>query len=143
MQIKENNSHKFSALTVFVYAYLLLSNDLMAGNWNVPIEARELENPISMTDKSNEKGEKIYLDNCVSCHGEKGLGDGKDEKVEYSLQSVLKMPVEPDNALLTDGELYWKITHGVAKMPSFAGTLTDEERWLMVNHLRNLPEITE
>ena len=140
MQSTKMKLYKILLLPTLAYCCFLLSNLVLAGNWNVPIEARELENNVPITSDSLKKGEAIYADNCVSCHGATGLGDGEDEKVEYSLQSVLKIPVEPDNALLTDGELYWKITHGVAKMPSFAGTLTDEERWLMVNHLRNLPD---
>lgn len=110
-----------------------------AGNWNVPGAAKELINPITKSPKTLAKGNNIYIENCASCHGKRGLGNGSEQKVSYSLQSVLTTPTEPDGNLLSDGELYWKITHGVGKMPSFAGTLTDEERWLMVNHLRNLP----
>jgi len=59
-----------------------------------------------------------------------GAGDGESQKVSYDLRGIV--------VKLTDGELYWKITHGVGKMPSFAGALTDEERWLVINHLRSL-----
>jgi len=111
-----------------------------AGNWNVPIASRELANPVTATKTSLIKGAKIYTEYCTECHGENGKGKGTKSNVEYSLQSILKIPSQPGNVPLSDGELYWKITHGIGKMPSFAGVLNDEERWLMVNHIRALPE---
>ena len=47
---------------------------------------------------------------------------------------------QADGSLITDGELYWKVTHGIGKMPAYSGRLTDEERWIIVNHLRVLSE---
>jgi len=126
----------FSAVTIS----LCLTKIVIAGNWNVPIAAQDLKNPTTITAENTAQAQKIYDQHCVSCHGVSGLGDGEEQRVEYSLQSVLLTLVEPGNTPISDGELYWKITHGVAKMPSFAGILTDEERWIMVNHLRLLPK---
>lgn len=128
------------------YAPLLAALSIMpvmqyswAGNWNVPMKARDLSNPTQITYETVERGKKLFTEHCVSCHGEDGLGKGTEQTVEYSLQSILPILSQPGNVPLSDGELYWKITHGIAKMPSFAGVLTDEERWLMVNHIRLLP----
>ncbi len=118
---------------------LLSSASVFAGNWNVPIVARDLANPIPQNDQTIPKAAEVYAKHCVSCHGKQGRGDGTQEKVGYSLQSILTTPTQPGNEPLTDGELYWKITHGVGKMPAFAGKLTDDERWLVVNHMRRLP----
>ena len=117
------------------------SATLVAGNWNVPLKARAIKNPVAITAKSRAEGALVYTEHCVSCHGEDGIGKGTEENVEYSLQSILKIPSQPGNELLSDGELYWKITHGIGEMPSYAGVLTDYERWLMVNHIRLLPDI--
>ncbi|MDD5034901.1 MAG: cytochrome c [Methylococcaceae bacterium] len=117
----------------------LAATPVLAGNWNVPIVARSLDNPVPINDETIRNAADLYSRQCVSCHGREGRGDGTEEKVDYSLQSILATPTQPGNQPLTDGELYWKITHGVGKMPSFAGKLTDEERWLMVNHMRRLP----
>jgi len=114
-----------------------------AGNWNVPIASRELNNPIPINQQTLAEGKPIYTEHCASCHAEDGKGNGVESKVEYSLQSILHIPSQPGNVPLSDGELYWKITHGIAKMPSFAGVLTDRERWLMVNHIRDLPDDTK
>lgn len=101
-----------------------------AGNWHVPTSSRELKNPVPVNGQTAAAAAGVYTRHCLECHGELGAGDGVKVKVAYDLRGIL--------APLTDGELYWKITHGVGKMPSFAGILTDEERWLMVNHLRAL-----
>lgn len=111
----------------------------LAGNWNVPADAHGLENPVPINEQTTAQAALVYAQQCASCHGKEGRGDGSQEKVDYSLQSILATPTQPGNQPLTDGELYWKITHGVGKMPAFAGKLTDEERWLMVNHMRRLP----
>lgn len=118
---------------------LLTSASVFAGNWNVPIVARDLANPVPQNDQTIPKAAEVYAKHCVSCHGKQGRGDGTQEKVGYSLQSILATPTQPSNQPLSDGELYWKITHGVGKMPAFAGKLTDKERWLVVNHMRRLP----
>jgi mono/diheme cytochrome c family protein len=122
---------------------LIAATPVFAGNWNVPIAARGLANPIPINKETLPKAAAIYSKHCVSCHGEDGRGDGTEEKVDYSIQSILVILTQPGNQPLSDGELYWKITHGVGKMPAFAGKLTDTERWLMVNHMRRLPPDTK
>jgi mono/diheme cytochrome c family protein len=112
---------------------LLSALPAFAGNWNVPTTAKDILNPITWNKDAATEAGKIYTDHCVACHGMHGAGDGPKEKVEYDLRTIL----DP----LTDGELYWKITHGVGKMPSYAGVLTDNERWLMVLQLRHLPKL--
>lgn len=127
----------FTALLLAFFAY-----SAIAGNWNVPIKARDLKNPTTVTKDTLAEGKVIYTEHCTKCHDEQGRGIG--EHVDYTLQSILTIPSQPGNMPLGDGELYWKITHGIGKMPSFAGVLTDRERWLMVNHIRDLPvEIQE
>jgi mono/diheme cytochrome c family protein len=99
----------------------------LAGNWNVPTNARNLQNPVPRTP-----ARAAQADNCVACHGVEAAGDGTHARVDYDLRSIV--------GSLTDGELYWKITHGVGRMPSYAGALNDTQRWLVINHLRVLAE---
>lgn len=104
----------------------------LSGNWNVPTEARGLQNPVPRNSATAAQALQVFADNCVACHGVEAAGDGTKARVEYDLRSIL--------GSLTDGELYWKITHGVGRMPSYAGALNDRERWLVINHLRVLAE---
>jgi len=101
-----------------------------AGNWNVPVEARNLHSPLAKSAATDRQAARVYANHCQRCHGVAGAGDGSEQHVGYDLRNIV--------VKLTDGELYWKITHGVGKMPSFAGPLTDEERWLAIDHLRTL-----
>jgi mono/diheme cytochrome c family protein len=120
-------------VSAVVAAGLLLSSETaLAGNWNVPTTAKGLTNPVAWDKNAASSAGKIYANRCVECHGVQGAGDGVKARVDYDLRTI----VGP----LTDGELYWKITHGVGKMPSYAGALSDRERWLMVHHLRRLAQ---
>lgn len=130
--------HRLFLVSLISAGSALFAGIAMAGNWNVPIKSRDLVNVVEMNKKTLSEGAKIYTEHCTECHDEMGRGIGKH--VDYTLQSILLIPSQPGNVPLSDGELYWKITHGIGKMPSFAGVLTDHERWLMVNHIRALPK---
>ena len=39
---------------------------------------------------------------------------------------------------ITDGELFWKISHGRRPMPAFQDKLTERERWQLVDYIRTL-----
>ncbi|VAW99335.1 hypothetical protein MNBD_GAMMA21-2736 [hydrothermal vent metagenome] len=132
--MKINNKRLF-----LVIGGVMMFGVLSAGQWNVPNKAKELKNPVPKNAKTAARASKIYDEFCLECHGAEGAGDGEKETVEYDLRDILTMQIQTGGGLLVDGELYWKITHGVGNMPSYAGILTDEERWLMVNHLRMLP----
>ena len=77
-----------------------------------------------------------YSTHCQSCHGERG--DGKGERAE-------KLSIAPSDftdahamGQLTDGELFWKISHGRRPMPAFQNKLTEQERWQLVDYIRTL-----
>ncbi len=101
--------------------------------WTAPAEAKKLKNPLPNTKKVIEAGKKLYQLQCATCHGTSGKGDGMAGKF---------LPKKPGNFLLpqfqkqTDGEIFWKITHGRTPMPAFKDILTDEQRWQLVRYLR-------
>lgn len=76
-----------------------------------------------------------YEENCTLCHGVGGRGDGPLRTVS---------PVPPADltaqhaATHTAGDMYWWLTHGIpeSNMPSFAETLSVEDRWDVVNFLQ-------
>jgi mono/diheme cytochrome c family protein len=41
---------------------------------------------------------------------------------------------------MTDGELFWKISHGRRPMPGFQNKLTEQERWELVDYIRTLSQ---
>ncbi len=84
-------------------------------------------------------GAALYQDSgCAACHGNGGHGDGP-AAAEFD-------PPPPDltgrhaNAH-TAGDLYWWLSYGVkpaSAMPGFSQSLSDEERWDVINYLRAL-----
>lgn len=105
----------------------------------IPEEAAELENPVEVTDSSTEVGAALFSANCAICHGVEGRGDGP------SAETLDPPPADlhADHVqVLTDGELFWVITHGVEDtgMPPWEDVLTDEERWQVVNFIRSVAE---
>ena len=105
-------------------------------DWNVPEAARNLQNPVPPTDNSIREGMTNYSTHCQSCHGERG--DGKGPRAE-------KLSIAPTDftdaramGRITDGELFWKISHGRRPMPAFHDKLTEQERWQLVDYIRVL-----
>jgi mono/diheme cytochrome c family protein len=92
-------------------------------------------NPTAATAESTARGKLIYLANCASCHGTKGAGDGPQGS------GMLPAPgaIGPSVAAMTDRQLQYLVTNGLAgtKMPSFATTLSENERWDLVNYLHS------
>jgi putative copper resistance protein D len=82
-------------------------------------------------------GERLFAANCVSCHGRSAHGDGPQV-------ASLKLPpadlTEPHTALHTAGDLFWWLTHGKppGTMPGFGATLSEDDRWDLINFLRTL-----
>jgi putative copper export protein/methionine-rich copper-binding protein CopC/mono/diheme cytochrome c family protein len=100
-----------------------------------PAAAAMTKNPVASTTDSIARGERLYLANCSSCHGVDGHGSGP------SAAGLLPSPGDLNNEVpqLSAGVLYYRITNGVitTAMPSFAGSLSQNDRWDLVNYLRD------
>ena len=107
--------------------------------WIVPNEYKILKNP---TDKENGEnqaiGRSLYKRFCRSCHGKEGYGDGPEaEEQEGNLNDFSTEEFQNQ----TDGSLFYKITKGRNDMQNFDKKIpSDEDKWLVVNHLRTLKE---
>ncbi len=68
------------------------------------------------------------------CHGEGGAGDG------IAGQNLSVKPANfTDPKLMkseTDGSLFWKMSNGRGPMPSWKGTLSETQRWQLVDYIR-------
>jgi len=106
----------FPAISVQAYPDTYLTTD-------IPYAARSIA-----------AGLKHYEDNCTGCHGTSGHGDGP---LAASLPIKPADLSAPHTALHTAGDLYWWVTHGIenSPMPAFGDTLTDDERWDIINFL--------
>ena len=99
-------------------------------NWRAPAEAAAKVNPLATKPEAAAGGRKLFLRNCVECHGPDGSGIAKKHAAD------LQLPMVQDQS---DGALFWKITNGNPDkgMPSFS-QLPDLQRWQLVLHIRTL-----
>jgi putative copper export protein/mono/diheme cytochrome c family protein len=96
-----------------------------------------LISPMGYTTQSIARGSRLFAENCVSCHGASGRGDGPIAQ---------RLAVPPANLAAahvlghTEGDLFWFVTAGIGTgMPGFAATLDEAERWDLVNWVQTLP----
>ncbi|OGV96349.1 MAG: hypothetical protein A3I04_01005 [Nitrospinae bacterium RIFCSPLOWO2_02_FULL_39_110] len=100
-------------------------------------EAKALKNTVAADVKILSEAREIFTGKgtCYTCHGEKGKGDG--EIAESMNPPPRDFTYTPWQEVRTDGELFWVINNGTENgMPPFADILTDEERWSLVNYIR-------
>ena len=117
---------------------LVLSRSLPAAEeekWSAPSGAAERKNPVESGPKSIAVGKEVYTNECVTCHGAKGKGDGK---ASAQLERKPGDLSDPKMNKQSDGELFWKVSEGKKPMIRFAKILTESERWHVVNYIRTL-----
>src|SRR5579885_3054481 len=107
----------------------------MAEEWSAPPDKAGVQNPVAADASSLAAGGKVYKQECVSCHGAEGKGDGpKAQELEKPVADLNQKKIKAQS----DGAFFWKISIGNKPMPSFKKLLSDEERWSVVNYLREI-----
>ena len=106
----------------------------VSGPWVAPDSEKAKKSPLPSDKKTAEQGEKVAKVNCMSCHGDKGKGNGP--------AAVALNPKPADWTSLrvqkeSDGEIFWKITTGRGPMPSWRH-LSENDRWAVVRYIRTL-----
>lgn len=115
--------------------FVLAQNKPKGKEWKVPDADAKKKSAIKADDAAIKAGKDIWVQQCKSCHGSKGLGDGaKADKIDISCGDFSSAEVQN----LSDGALYWKITQGRKPMPAFSDKLSDNERWQVVAFMRTL-----
>jgi mono/diheme cytochrome c family protein len=95
--------------------------------------------PLKATPAVLARGRKLYAENCASCHGANGLGDGEAGRTldppPTDLSFTMSMPIAQDDFL------YWTIAEGGQQfgsaMPAFKSVLKPDEIWAIVEALRS------
>jgi mono/diheme cytochrome c family protein len=99
--------------------------------WDVIAYAYTLSIPADVLAQ----GKALYERNCLSCHGERGQGDGP------AAGGLADSPIDfTDQAFMGErsaGDLFQSVTNGVGSMPAF-DDLSEDERWALAAYLRSL-----
>lgn len=105
-------------------------------NSNEGYEAsKSIKNPLDSTNmaKDLKRGELLYNQACVVCHGPKGDGQGS---IVVS-GAYLGVPNYKDRAITT-GSVYHVIMYGRNAMGSYASQLNEADRWRVAEYVMQL-----
>ena len=124
----------FASSAVFV-----IVNAQTLQQWVVPAKFTTMKNPVTKSKENVANGKDLYAKHCKSCHGINGLGDGsKAASLDASCGDFTMGKFQGQ----TDGSIFYKITEGRNKMPSFKKNIPDDnDRWMLVNYLRTFKGI--
>jgi len=118
-------------ISFLITIILFLTVQLFAQEWIAPADQKDLVNPQEYNLSNVKKGKELYLKNCKSCHGDPG---------KNNMLPLVPPPVDITSERMqknTEGELFYKITNGRGAMPQFKATISDDDRWRIVNYISN------
>lgn len=110
---------------------MFLGIPVMSQEWEVPADQLNIENPSPYNLENVRRGKDLFMQNCKSCHGDPGKNN-----------HLPLVPPPPDVTseqmqVNTDGGLFYKITEGRGGMPQFESTVSEDDRWRIINFIRN------
>ena len=96
---------------------------------------KELSDPYTETKETLERGKEVFTTFCVTCHGEKGLGNGQMVSKNFPPPpSFLGERVMP----FTKGRIFHVITMGYNYMPSYGNQVARDDRWYAAQYVKHL-----
>jgi len=134
--MKMMNVSRLLVLMMMLNAICLVGFSQKPAKWAAPDKYKTTKNPSAGDASSVSTGKDLYAKHCKSCHGKDGLGDGPKAA---TLGTSCSDFTTKDFQAQSDGEIFYKVSTGRDKMPSFSKTLPeDADRWALVNYLRKL-----
>jgi mono/diheme cytochrome c family protein len=108
----------------------------------IPSAAKNLKNPMPLTDDLLRDARHHFADHCAVCHANDGSG-----KTEVGQNLYPKAPDmrQTGTQSLTDGELYFIIHNGIrlSGMPAWGSESDhDHDSWALVHFIRHLPNLS-
>jgi mono/diheme cytochrome c family protein len=125
----------YKAFAVILACSVLTSYTVGTTPWKAPASANAVVNPSKGDEKATAEGKKLYAQLCSVCHGEKGKGDG------IAASGLTPKPADHTSDLVqgqTDGAIFWKLTTGRSPMAGYEKSLTEKQRWALINFIRTL-----
>ena len=134
--MKSRNSAGNSSRALIALAIFSISGSLLAqgsSDWKAPPTAANRPNPVAGNANATALGQKLYTANCMTCHGPSGKGDGPGGAALEKKPADLGARIRSGE---TDGTLFWKISEGRSPMVSWRGSLSETQRWELVNYIK-------
>lgn len=131
---------KLAAL-IFTAIIFIVANIAMAqkagGPWTIPAKYKTMKSTVKAGDASiTTVGKDLYLKNCKSCHGAKGLGDGPKSA---SLKTIVPSFADAKFKAQAAGDVYYQTMVGRDEMPNFEKKIPDEaDRWALIAYIKSL-----
>ncbi len=122
-------------LIILLIGIGISSFSIQNNSWTAPEAAANKANPVDASEKTIKLGQKIYKKMCWTCHGAEGIGDGPAASV------LTPAPANFSTTLFqnqSDGAIYWKLSTGKGSMAGYESSLSEDQRWSLVNYLRTL-----
>jgi copper transport protein len=97
-----------------------------------------LRNPVQMDLAALERGKVLYQQNCLSCHGVAGRGDGPLGRALNPRPADLRAHVTQH----PDGQLFDWLTNGVpgTAMPAFKDQVPADDRWRLIGFIKGFAD---
>lgn len=98
-------------------------------------DAAKIKNPITNADL--ERGKARYERFCLVCHGVTGQGDGPvGKKFEAEIMAPTSLTGDYVQGK-PDGDIFYTITKGgQIAMPSYGDSITEDDRWHIINYIK-------
>ena len=110
----------------------------------IPIDKRNLTNPVPLTAEVRREGRAHFADHCAVCHANDGSGQTPIGKNVYPKAPDLRLR---ETQSMSDGELFWVIHNGIrfTAMPAWGvgEPEKDLDSWKLVHFIRHLPQLTQ
>ena len=102
----------------------------------------ELDNPFSGHQNVINRGEEVYQNFCIMCHGKDGKGQGylRTSGLYMALPRSLVNDVARN---LKDGEIYHTITLGYGSMGAHKSLVRPDDRWKTITYIRQVLQENE
>lgn len=106
--------------------------------YGVPPDYDGAKSTVTASPETTAAGARLYIQNCASCHGKDGTGDGDAENAlspsPALLAYMIRRPISVDEYLL------WTISDGGAhfqsQMPAFKDKVAREDIWRIIAYMR-------
>jgi mono/diheme cytochrome c family protein len=107
-------------------------------NYGVPKDYEGVRGPETVTPDMVAAGRAVYAENCATCHGKDGMGDGDGAKALSPSPALLAFMIR--RPITVDEYLLWSISDGGkafdTDMPAFKDKLSREAIWNVVAYMR-------